>query len=55
MLPLSEVQQYVDPMDSVATDFVTRLRHVQAVSRDSVIQNLEYEVFKWALECKLAC
>ena len=52
MLPLNEVLRYVDPMDHVATDFVSRLRHVQALSRDSVIQLLEYEVFKWALECE---
>ena len=51
MLPLPEILQYVDSMDQVGTDFMTRLRDLQSESRDGVISRLEHEVFKWALEC----
>ncbi|KAK6179576.1 hypothetical protein SNE40_011903 [Patella caerulea] len=48
MLKLSEVQDYCQPMDVVANDFIKHL----GVSRDAngEVQQLDKQLFKWAME-----
>jgi len=43
--------EYIQPMNDVAEDFVKHLRRL--LTSTSTIVNLEMEIFKWALECKL--
>ena len=51
MLRPKEVQAYIPGMDEVAEDFINRLAAVQ--NQDGRIDQLETEMFKWAMECKM--
>ena len=53
LLPLKEVQAYVDVMNQVADDFVERLRRVRHQLSDlaDTSATLEHELLQWALEC----
>ena len=51
MLLPKEVQQYSSAMNGVSADFVNRLQNI--ADSDSEVKNLEMELFKWAMECKL--
>ncbi|RUS78676.1 hypothetical protein EGW08_013564 [Elysia chlorotica] len=48
MLKLSEVASFAGEMGQVADDFVSRLETVR--DGDSEVQNLDKELFKWAME-----
>ena len=53
MLLPKEVLNYLEPMEEVATDFVSRLHNVRC--SDGRIKNIEMEIFMWALECEYSC
>ena len=45
-----EVLKYLTPMNEVASDFVSRLSRIRAAS--DRIENIEMELFRWAMECE---
>jgi len=53
LLPLKEVQAYVDVMDQVADDFVQRLRRVRHRLSDltDTSATVEHELFQFGIEC----
>ena len=51
MLKLSEVANFAGQMSQVADDFVTRLESIR--DGESEVPQLDKELFKWAMECKL--
>ena len=53
LLRPKEVTEFCGDMSLVADDFIKRMAKVQLP--DHSIHKFEYEVFKWALECKLLC
>jgi len=51
MLKMKEVLDYVPSMDTVANDFIQHLSSRQSDNHE--IKDLDKELFKWAMECKI--
>ena len=50
LLKPKEVIAHVPSMDEVGTDFMKELHKIRP--SDGIIENLEYQIFKWSMECK---